>query len=185
MIEAEIKARLVDPAAVRQRLEQWAAGVAETYSDTYFDAPGETLAARERELRVRTIAGPSGTRHLLTFKDRPVDEATQSKPEVEIAVSDPTAAAAILAGLGYPPGLSFTKQCVNYQVTRWGRQFLASLVTVPEIGGTYLEVETQAREDDVEPALSAIRSLLADLGVGENEWTTDTYTGAVRGARAA
>ncbi|HKT00178.1 MAG TPA: CYTH domain-containing protein, partial [Rugosimonospora sp.] len=77
MIEAEIKARLVDPAAVRQRLEQWAAGVAETYSDTYFDAPGETLAARERELRVRTIAGPSGTRHLLTFKDRPVDEATQ------------------------------------------------------------------------------------------------------------
>ncbi len=56
MIEAEIKARLVDPAEVRRRLEQQAAGTPEIYSDTYFDTPDAALASHERELRVRTIA---------------------------------------------------------------------------------------------------------------------------------
>lgn len=185
MIEAEIKARLVDPDAVRRQLEQWAPGVAETYADTYFDTPDQALAAQQRELRVRTVAGPDGTRHRLTFKDRPVDAATQSKPELEMTVSDPVEAAAILTGLGYPAELAFTKECVNFEVTRRGRRFLATVVTVPEIAGTFLEVETQAREDDVEPALAAVRSLLAELGIGEGEWTIDAYTEAVRAARAA
>jgi adenylate cyclase class 2 len=185
VIEAEIKARLVNPDAVRQRLDQWAAGVAEAYTDTYFDTPDQALAVQQRELRVRTVAGPGNVRHVLTFKDRPVDASTQSKPEVEIAVSDAEAAAAILTGLGYPAELAFTKQCVNYRVTRGGRQFLATVVTVPEIAGTYLEVETQAPEDDLGAALDAVRALLTELDVGEDEWTTDTYTNAVRSARAA
>lgn len=54
MIEAEIKARLVDPDVVRHQLDEWATGVPETYSDTYFDAPGDRLEATDRELRIRT-----------------------------------------------------------------------------------------------------------------------------------
>lgn len=183
MIEAEIKARLEAPDDVRQQLERWSTGTPETYSDTYFDTPRRTLASNERELRIRTVASSGGTRHLLTFKDRPVDVATQSKPEVEVLVSDPQTTATILTSLGYPAELAFTKECVNYKVTRADRRFLATLVTVPEIDGSFLEVETQAPENEMDDALAAVRSLLAELGVDESWWTTDTYTDAVRTAR--
>jgi adenylate cyclase class 2 len=183
VIEAEIKARLVDPDAVRTRLQTRATGTPETYADTYYDSPDHALSASDRELRIRTITGASHTRHVLTFKGRPVDAATQSKPETEITVSSADATESILTALGYVPKLSFTKQCINYQLDHEGRHFLATLVTVPEIDGDFLEVETPSAEDDVDQALAAVRHLLGDLGVYETEWTTDTYTDAVRAAR--
>lgn len=183
MIEAEIKARLADPQQVRQHLEQWATGVPETYVDTYFDTPERSLFARDQELRLRSVTGPHGTRHLLTYKDRAVDAATQSKPEFETLVSDREAASMILTNLGFPVEMAFTKECVNYNLDHDGRRFLATVATVPEIDGTFLEVETQAADTDLDNALDAVRRLLADLGIDPTQWTTDTYTGAVRAAR--
>jgi adenylate cyclase class 2 len=183
VIEAEIKARLSNPAQVRQRLEQWATGTPETYVDTYFDTPERSLSVRDQELRIRTISGPNGTRHLLTYKGQPVDAVTQSKPEFETLVSDREAAATILTSLGFPAEVAFTKECVNYALDRANRNFLATVVTVPEIEGTFLEVETQAADDDVNAALDAVRHLLGELGVDQTQWTTGTYTDAVRAAR--
>jgi adenylate cyclase, class 2 len=61
---------------------------------------------------------------------------------------------------------------------------LATMVTVPEIDGTFIELQTPAREEGLEPALGALRDTLAVLGIGEDDLTTDTYTAPVLGARA-
>lgn len=60
---------------------------------------------------------------------------------------------------------------------------LTTLVRVPEIDGTFLEVETIVDEDDVSAALDDVRAVLADLGVGPEDLTRETYTGAVAAQR--
>jgi adenylate cyclase, class 2 len=182
-VEAEVKARLSNPAAVRALLDQLTTGVDEQYHDTYLNTPDHSLDTDGRELRVRTITRNGETRHLLTFKEPPVDQATQSKPEHETAVANPDATINILTGLGYQPVLAFTKNCTNYRTNHHGRNILATLVTIPEIDGTYLEVETITQPNDLDAALETIHRLIANLGITEEELTTDTYTDAVRRAR--
>src|SRR5215469_1409147 len=182
-VEAEIKARLVDPDAVRQRLDGYATGTAEVYRDTYLDTAGGDLDRTDRELRIRTIERDGTSRHLLTYTEPAVDAVTGSKPEHETTVADPDATLDILTGLGYQPVLSFMKNCRNYRFIRDGRAMLATLITVPELAGTYLEVETAAVPGDLGDALATVRAVLAELGVAEGELTTDTYTGAARAAR--
>src|SRR5262245_19701119 len=118
-IEAELKARLANPDAVRSRLDELATGTDEHYHDAYFDVPDGY------ELRVRTIISRTDKRHLLTYKEPAVDAETGSKPEYETLVADPNAIIWILTGLGHAEILSFTKDCVNYPLRRDGRDILA------------------------------------------------------------
>lgn len=179
MIEAEYKARLRDPGAVRDRLRNHAQPEPVTYHDTYFDDAQGGLSQADRELRLRTIDDHNSSNHLLTFKDAAVDTATGSKPEYETTVADRSVLEQIIRLLGYSPMISFSKECENYRFTASGRDVLATIVTVPEINGTYLELETQAPESDLNTALSDLRSILADLGVATDELTTELYTDAV------
>ncbi|MEU7904089.1 class IV adenylate cyclase [Actinoplanes sp. NPDC049118] len=184
MIEAELKARLADPDAVRSALAGRAEVEKAIYRDTYYDTPDGALDRAGRELRLRTVETPDLVRHLLTFKDPAVDEASGSKPEHETTVAAPTAVAHMLDALGYGASIAFTKDCENYRFSDGGREFLATVVRVPEIEGTFLEVETMAEEHDVDQALAAVRDLLGELGVAPAELTTELYSDAVRAARA-
>lgn len=57
---------------------------------------------------------------------------------------------------------------------------LATVVTVPEIDGTFLEVETLIDDaGDVPAALEAVRAVMAEVGVAPVDFTTDLYTEAV------
>lgn len=184
MIEAELKARVERPAHVMAALDVLATGVPEVYHDTYFDLPDGSLSAADRELRVRTVHGPDDTRSILTYKGARVDEASGSKPEAETRVDDPAATRALLRGLGYVVHIEFEKRCRNYRFEAAGRQMLATLVQVPELDGTFIEVETQAEESDLAAALVDVRAVLAELGLSEDDLTTETYTAGVRGRRA-
>ncbi|MET8506302.1 class IV adenylate cyclase [Streptomyces sp. NPDC004787] len=185
MIEAELKARVHAPEEILRRLDERAAGVPEVYQDTYYDTPDNVLEARGAELRIRTVHGPSDTRTVLTYKGTAVDEASGSKPEAETRVEDAEAAHAIVRGLGYVPVIAFEKRCRNYAFTARGREMLATLVRVPEVDGTFLEVETLVADDQVRAALEDIRSLLTGLGIGEEDLTRELYTDAVRSRRQA
>ena len=90
----------------------------------------------------------------------------------------------ILSALGLVHLVAFEKRCVNYRFTARGRDMLATTVTVPEISGTFIELETMADESDLDDALADVRAVLGELGIGEGDLTTDTYTGAVMRARA-
>jgi adenylate cyclase class 2 len=181
MIEAELKARVDHPEPVRAALAALARAEHATYRDTYFDWPDVRLDAEGTEVRLRTIETVSGARHVLTYKQPAVD-ATGSKPEHETDVDDPAPVAAMLTGLGLITLVSLTKTCANYRFNRDGRNILATLVTVPELDGTFLEVETMAEAGDLAAASATVRAVLADLGLVD-ALEIGTYTDAVRAAR--
>ncbi|OUC98111.1 class IV adenylate cyclase [Streptomyces swartbergensis] len=183
MIEAELKARVHAPETVTQQLDKLATARVEVYQDTYYDRPDGSLDKAGEELRVRTVHGPDGTRTVLTYKAATVDEASGSKPEHETRVEDAEAAHAILRGLGHVPFIAFEKHCRNYDFEAHARKMLATLVRVPEIDGTFLEVETLVEEDDLASALNDIRAVLTDLGISPTDLTRETYTGAVAAQR--
>ncbi|MER8183502.1 class IV adenylate cyclase [Kitasatospora sp. NPDC094015] len=184
-IEAELKAVVRDPEAVMSGLEErHGPGRPEVYRDTYYDTPDGALDNGDRELRIRTVHSADDTRTVLTYKGARVDEASGSKPEAETKVEDADAAHDIVRGLGYMPVIAFEKRCRNYAFQYDGREMLATLVRVPEIDGTFLEVETIAKSgDDLGPALATVRAVLAGLGIGEDDLTTELYTDAVAAAR--
>ncbi|MFD0003583.1 class IV adenylate cyclase [Streptomyces sp. NPDC127178] len=184
MIEAELKARVHSPEAVRQLLDQRAEARVEVYRDTYYDRPDGSLEKADQELRVRTVLGASGARTVLTFKEAAVDEDSGSKPEYETAVADAEAARAILLSLGHVEVIAFEKQCRNYDFEARGRRMLATLVRVPELDGTFLEIETLVEESEVSAALDDIGSVISELGVGLEDLTRETYTDAVAAQRA-
>ncbi|MGI5128109.1 class IV adenylate cyclase [Pseudonocardia sp. CA-107938] len=182
-IEAELKARLRDPDHVRAELARRAAEEVAVYSDTYFDSPDGTFTGADRELRVREVRTDAGVRSFLTYKGAAVDEASGSKPEAETQVADAAATRDILAGLGFVVEIAFEKHCSNYRFTHAGRDMLATVVRVPEIDGTFVEIETIVDERDVAGALDDVRAVLTELGIDRGDETTETYTGAVRAAR--
>lgn len=184
-VEAELKARVRDADMLRATLDGRAEKQVAVYRDRYFDSPDGSFANVGHELRIRTIEAAGGARHILTFKAPAIDQAGGSKPEHETPVGDPQAAEAIIAGLGYRPLIAFTKHCANYQLRHDGRDLLATVVTVPEIDGTFLEVETVIDDDAGLPvALDGIRAVMASLGISEHDLTTELYTDAVKAARA-
>ncbi|BCK57097.1 class IV adenylate cyclase [Nocardia wallacei] len=182
MIEAEYKARLSNPEAVRAKLQERTGSETVSYRDVYFDCDGK-LGGDGREFRLRTISGEDETRHLLTYKDPAVDSETGSKPEFETVVGEREQTEEIIARLGYTPVIELTKRCENFRFVSHGHELLATFVTVPEIDGTFLELEAQAAEKNVDAVLRDLRAVLAELGVSEEELTTELYTDAVAEAR--
>ena len=183
MIEAELKARVREPAALRGRLGRLADEECSTYRDTYYDWPGRDLTAEGRELRVRVIE-TGETRHtVLTYKEPAVDADSGSKPEHETKVGDETVLDTVLRALGLDHLVAFEKRCANYRFTAHGRDMLATVVTVPEINGTFIELESMADETEVDAALADVRTVLHDLGIANDDLTSEQYTDAVIRAR--
>jgi adenylate cyclase class 2 len=183
VIEAELKARVHDPDALRQRLRRHAEEEISTYRDTYYDRPDRALTTQGHELRLRIVETAGHHRALLTYKRPTVDAASGSKPEHETTVADPATIDLILQALGMQHLVAFEKHCANYRFTANGRTVLATLATVPEIGGTFIELETMTDEADTAAALDDIRALLRELGVADDDLTTEQYTDAVIRAR--
>lgn len=126
------------------------------YSNTYHDTSAGDLDRGGREVRIRTVETADNTRHLLTFREPEVGQDSGSKPEHETAITTPAAVAHMLEALGYGRFIELTKDCENHRFTGGDREFPATVVRVPEIGGTFLEVETMAEDADVDAALGAV-----------------------------
>lgn len=184
VIEAELKARVRDPEALRAALRQRAEEELSIYQDTYYDRPDGSLTAEGRELRVRVIERSGTRRTRLTYKEPAVDAASGSKPEHETTAADPAVVDTVLRALGAVEYVRLTKECANYRFTAAGRDMLATVVTVPELDGTFIELETMAEEDDVAAALADVRAVLAEVGITGEDLTTEQYTDAVLQARA-
>ncbi len=75
--------------------------------------------------------------------------------------------------------VTFEKHCTNYRFTARGRDMLATVVTIPELDGTFIELETITSQDDTAAALADVREVLIQLGINEDDLTTEQYTEAV------
>ncbi|WP_307796625.1 hypothetical protein [Actinomadura barringtoniae] len=113
-----------------------------------------------------------------------MDEASGSKPEHETKVADLTVIDTVLRALGAVEYVRLTKHCANYRFTASGRNMLATMVTVPELDGTFIELETLAEPDDLASALADVRAVLTVLGIDERDLTSEQYTDAVINARS-
>ncbi|MGH4017559.1 MAG: class IV adenylate cyclase [Pseudonocardiaceae bacterium] len=185
-IEAELKARVHNPDDVRELLRQRAAEQSSVYSDVYFDTPDRTLTRDGRELRVREVhTDAAAAQTLLTYKGAPVHAASGSKPETETTVGDAEALRAVLAALGFEVLISLEKRCTNYRFTAAGLPLLATLVWVPELEETFLEIESIVDKDaEVDPVLETIRQVFSALGIDRNDETIEAYTEAVATRRS-
>lgn len=184
-IEVELKARVPDRDHAVAWLAGQAAGEPSTYRDTYYDWPDGSLERDGRkELRVRVIDRADGARALVTFK-APMLDAT-STPEYETTVADAASMDAILRGLGLGHAIAYEKRCLNYRFRHQGHAITATVVDVPELpGDTFLEVETLVGDDeDTSDALAAIRSVLTQLGLGDDNLEDEFYIDMVRRQRA-
>jgi adenylate cyclase class 2 len=184
-VEAEIKARVTDPDRLRRALSRRADGNRSTYYDRYFDYPDRRWTSDGHELRVRTVTADSGeSRVLLTFKEPVVDADSGSKPEHETTAADAQVLVTVLIALGVQEIIAFGKQCTNYAFRDRGYDLMATVVTVPELAGeTFIELETTVEPDQLDAALTVIRSVLAELGVKSDNYTTELYTDAVADRR--
>lgn len=134
---------------------------------------------------MREVRTDDTSQTLLTYKDAPVHAASGSKPETETTVGDAEALRAVLAALGFEVLISFEKHCANYRFTTAGRPILATLVSVSELGETFLEIEAIVDTNtEVDPALETIRQVLGALGIGRDEETIEAYTEAVAARRS-
>jgi len=87
--------------------------------DVYYDAPHRTFAETDEALRLRhetplsngiDSAADGPTTVAMTYKGPLVDDASKTREEHETDVVDGEAAAGILAGLGFEPAATVTKE---------------------------------------------------------------------------
>jgi adenylate cyclase, class 2 len=184
VVEAELTAVLREPARVRAELAKRADPEVSVYADTYFDRPDRSMDAAGYELRVRTITTHGASRAVVTYKEPEVG-GSRSKPEHETIVGDARVMHTIFTGLGLVELIAFEKHCDNYQFSVRGRDLLATVVQIPDLDGqTFVEVETMAEPDDVPTALAVVRGVLLELGVTDEDLTTESYTDRVAARRA-
>lgn len=184
-LEAELTAVVTDPDRVRAALSRRALVEPASYADTYYDHPDLRLEREGYELRVRTVTTATASRVVLTYKEPPMPGGQGAKPEHETAVADAGVLHTMLRGIGLLDVIAFTKHCENYRFTERGRELLATLVRIPDLGDqAFLELETAAEPAEVPAALEDVRAVLADLGISDDDLTTETYTSRVAAARA-
>lgn len=179
-VEAELTAVVRDPDRVRAALAERAAPEHSVYADTYYDRPDHSMDRDGYELRVRTITTGEQRRTVVTYKEPAVDDASRSKPEHETTAEDPQVMGTIFTALGLVELISLEKHCDNYRFTADDRDMLATVVTIPELGDrTFIELETMAERDELQDALAALRTVLDDLGVTEDDAVQQSYTDMV------
>jgi adenylate cyclase, class 2 len=184
-IEVELKVRVPDRDSVVGWLAGQAAGEPSTYRDTYYDWPDGALERDGRkELRVRVIDRTNGSRVLVTFKAPMLD--STSTPEYETTVADADSMDAILRGLGLAHAIAYKKHCINYRFQHQGLAITATVVDVPELpDDTFLEVEALVGDgENTGDALAAIRSVLGQLGLSDDDREDEFYIDMVRRQRA-
>src|SRR6202171_1965796 len=161
MLEVELKAVVVDPAAARKQLER--AGARLTYEgrllDRRYDIESRELADRDVVLRVRRYESSESTRTYLDWKG---PTATQNgykvRAEISTQVDDFVATEQILDRVGFVVTMEIDREIAQY-----------------ELGGATIRFERYPRMDGVvagEGTPDAIEEAIAALGMSRGEFTT-------------
>ena len=187
MYEVELTAIVRNKAEVLQKLEQFAAQPAQEviYDDLYFDKKNE-LKKQQCELRLRkkTFSQSGEISCWLTFKEAPFDQKTRSKPEFETEITDFDSAQAIFYGLGYNLDIRYAKNCLFYNVNYKDIDLEISLVELPELSETFIEIETQSENlENTAPFFKVLYAFLEELNMKQKDLTTLQYQDLVRNAR--
>ncbi len=162
MLEVELKAVVVDPAATRKQLESEGAKL--TYEgrllDRRYDIESRELADRDVVLRVRRYESSESTRTYLDWKG---PTATQNgykvRDEISTQVDDFVATEQILDRVGFVVTMEIDREIAQYA-----------------LGGATIRFERYPRMDvlvEVEGTPDAIEQAIAALGMSRGEFTSE------------
>jgi adenylate cyclase, class 2 len=160
-IETEIKLAVPDPESAASLLAGRGFTVSKSRifeSNVVFDTTSRDLRSTGCVLRLRS----AGAENILTFKGRADRTRHKSREEIETLVSDPAAAAAILAFLGYQPAFRYEKYRTEF--TRAGDRGVVTLDETPV--GCFMELEGEP---------DWIDRVASELGASEADYITASY----------
>ena len=170
-LEIEIKFKVDDPAALREKLA--AAGaqrVGEVLeSNVFFDTPDDSLRQQGTGLRLRTEYGPDGSelRTLVTAKGPRRPGELKIRSEHELVAASHEEGRAFLQTLGYRSALTFAKRRETFRLGD------AEIVIdeLPELG-FFMEIEA--------PTEQRVQDVRGRLGLADEPTVTDSYPAIVR-----
>jgi adenylate cyclase, class 2 len=163
LIEVEVKARVNNFEDVIKKLNQIGAVKIKTehQSDVYYNAPHKDFGETDEALRIRKIPENGKTRVILTYKGAKLDNISKTRKELEVDVSDAENTALILENLDFTKAAAVTKNRDIYH----HNEFIITLDTVQDVG-TYVEIETEASEDDdTSESIKKIFDIYKQLGI--------------------
>jgi len=137
-IEAKMTVESFDPVRTRLR-EAGASGPVEHHEvNTFFDTEDRSLLAADEGLRLRLdrLVAAGTDRHVITYKGPRQLGPLKSREELEVEVSDPAGATALLERLGYLRTLSFEKRRESWELDRCK----VELDELPHLG-KFVEIE--------------------------------------------
>ncbi len=162
MLEVELKAVVVDPAATRKQLE--IAGAKLTYEgrllDKRYDIDSRELADRDEVLRVRRYESSGSTRTYLDWKGpAEAQGGYKTREEISTQVDDFIAIEHILDKVGFVVTMEIDREIAQY-----------------ELWGATIRFERYPRMDvlvEVEGVPDAIEQAIAALGMSRGEFTSE------------
>ncbi len=164
--ELECKVRVESHEAIRNRLRDAGATHVGRVCETnrLFDDAEASLLAADCGLRVRSIRlldgqGPSAS---LTYKGPRQASDLKRREELESAVSDPEAVAAILAQLGFSERVLFEKRRESWRLA----DCQVELDELPALG-LFIEVEG--------PSTAAVKAVIAQIGLSDEPLIVESY----------
>jgi adenylate cyclase class 2 len=168
--EVEQKYPLVDPAALRQRLQELGAAFqpAEQQTDEYFNHPARDFSATDEAFRLRR----AGQKNLVTYKGPKVDRTTKTRQEIELPLPAGEATIGQFRGLflalGFRPAGTVSKSRAAAALAWQGHSVHIAFDEVQRLG-SFIELEIAAEDDELETARAALQSLSQRLGLTSSE----------------
>jgi adenylate cyclase class 2 len=149
--------------------------------DTYYDAPHREFAETDEALRLReeTDLAADVTTTKLTYKGPLVEADSKTREEHETAVANGDAAAGILDGLGFEPAATVEKERERFEF----EGYTVTLDTVDGLG-SFVEVEREASESDIETVRERAQERLRALGLDPDGQIRTSYLGLLLDADA-
>ena len=147
-------------------------------SDHYYNAPDRNFAQSDEALRIREQRSELSTQTMLTYKGAKVDPLSNTRVEVETAISNAAEMQEILKSLGYKSVLTVEKKRRAYRGTAEFSQVNICLDQLAGLG-SFIEVEYCAESDisqkDGESIRNRLLSLLDLLDIPRSELTRKSY----------
>lgn len=172
MYEVEVKV----PASlevVRDRLADLEAAAVDdvVQEDVYYDAPHRSFAETDEALRVRHESdGTDDAETRLTYKGPLVDDESKTREEFETGIDDAETIESILSSLGFEPAATVRKDRERFSLDGY-------TVTLDAVDGVgeFVEVETEAEEEDLETAREGAFVVLERLGLDPDDGIRTSY----------
>ena len=165
--EVEQKHRVDDGWDLANRLAEYGAKLGEPVyqSDQYFAHPCRDFAKSDEALRIRAEYGQC----FVTYKGPKLDTSTKTRRELELPIgainSGPERFTELLEALGFSPVAVVTKERRPFQIHYNGREIEGAYDLVDSLG-TFIELELQVDENELEEAKRVIAELARKLELG-------------------